>query len=78
MINIYGLAGCAPCQNAKRLSLVKKIEYRFIEITTDEIKEQVKAKAGLEGNITVPQIFNDDEYIGGFKEYKEWVKTSNG
>lgn len=47
---------------------IKGIKYEYIDITkSDGVLEMFQEK----GWKTVPQIFKDSEYIGGFTELKE-------
>lgn len=77
-LTIYGIDGCAPCANAKRLCSVKGIPYTFIKVDTEAVKQTLLDRMNIKGNITVPQIFDaTGVHIGGFRELKEWVKVNS-
>ena len=73
MYKIYGFNRCNSCRKAVELAKQKNLPYEFIVINTDEIREDVKYLAGVKGNLTIPQIFKDDVYIGGLKEYINYI-----
>lgn len=92
MLKIYGYSEdvnrCVPCISAKRLLDSKKIQYNFIsvaslkdgEVVIDEtIKSEILNNRGLPlgSRITMPQIFNGSEFIGGFTELREWLRSKN-
>ena len=64
---VYGAHYCGYCRRAKSLLRAKGIEYReFIvgeDISTEELSSKIRKPA-----LTVPQIFLDGEYIGGYME----------
>ena len=80
MITIYGTDNCVYCDRAKQLCDSAGVEYKYREITSVD-KDWLKHKIGFMPR-TVPQIFFDKEYIGGFTELKmffqkkgnEWTK----
>ena len=65
-IKIYSTMYCPFCDRAKDLLDNRGIDYLSIDLTSspDEL-EQLKERTGMR---TVPQIFIDDEFIGGFQE----------
>ena len=65
-IRIYSTSHCPYCDRAKNLLDRKNIEYQVIDLTSnpDELS-QLKERTGMK---TVPQIFFDNELIGGFQE----------
>ena len=77
-IVIFGRDSCHFCVRAKELAEQLKqqnnqINYRYVDI----IKEGI-SKADLEKSVgqpveTVPQIFIDEQPIGGFTEFKAHV-----
>ncbi len=80
MITIYGTDNCVYCDRAKQLCISAGVEYRSLDITTVD-KDWLKHKMGFMPR-TVPQIFFDKDYVGGFTELKmffqkkgnEWTK----
>ncbi|PKH24321.1 glutaredoxin [Enterobacterales bacterium CwR94] len=80
---IFGRPGCPYCVRAK--DLAEKLSndrddfsYRYIDIHAEGI-----TKADLEKTIgkpveTVPQIFLDQNHVGGFTEFEAYAKANLG
>lgn len=64
---IYTTTYCTYCQAAKKLLTKKKISYREIGLDNDPELRQ-KISAANNGWRTVPMIFIDDRFIGGYTE----------
>jgi glutaredoxin 3 len=66
-ITVYTKTVCPYCDYAKGLLKSKNLPYTEINVETDYPggKEALVAKTGWQ---TVPQVFFDDELIGGFTE----------
>jgi glutaredoxin 3 len=62
-INIYSTLFCPYCTRAKMLLEQKGMEYN--EIRVDIETERRKEMMELSGRTSVPQIFIDDDHIGG-------------
>lgn len=66
---IWSKYHCSFCDQAKKLLEMKGIEFEERKIgdgwTKEELLEAVPTAR------TVPQIFLDEEYVGGFTELKE-------
>jgi glutaredoxin 3 len=63
---LYSADWCPFCVRAKRLLEEKKIDFK--EVNVDEhpnLRQEITAKTG---NKTIPQIFINDQFIGGFSE----------
>ena len=62
-IEIYSKSYCSFCRNAKALLTRKGLTYTEYEISNDQKKggEMIKRS----GRKTVPQIFINDQHIGG-------------
>ena len=73
-ITIYTGPLCNYCDAAKRLLARNNVEYKEINIATVEgaMEEMIK-KAN--GKRTIPQIFFDDEHIGGYQELRDLEKN---
>lgn len=84
MIKIYGfdekVFRCVPCLNAKRLCSAKKLDFEFysvadfvgddgIPVKKDFVDDLVKQT----GQRSMPIIFNNDEFIGGFEDLRKAV-----
>jgi len=63
-VEIYSTSTCGSCIRAKRLFDSKGVEYEEIDVSYD--RDAMIERAG--GRRTVPQIFIDDEGIGGFDD----------
>lgn len=80
---IFGRPGCPYCVRAKDLAekLTEDREdfsYRYIDIHAEGI-----TKADLEKTVgkpveTVPQIFLDQQHVGGFTEFEAYAKEHLG
>lgn len=62
-IVIYSKEVCPYCVRAKNLFQRKGLSFTEIKITDEETKNEMIKKSG--GRMTVPQIFIDDQHIGG-------------
>jgi len=66
MNTIYTTQTCPWCQRAKAVLDQRGIEYREIDVTQDRALQQELVKRS--GRQSVPQVFFDDEHIGGFDD----------
>ncbi len=65
-VTLYTKDRCAHCANAKRLLTALGIEFDEVNITDDPALElQLVSQTGQR---TVPQIFVENTFIGGFAE----------
>lgn len=76
---------CVPCIKSKKLLEVKGLEFVFLPILKTGVSEESsknkkelgKRRASLNlplTGFTMPQIFKDGVYVGGFDELKESLK----
>ena len=67
-VTIYTVDYCPYCKKAEMLLKQKNIEYKKIDITSNEKEEREKLGRtyGIEGKVTVPQIIIGERRIGGF------------
>ena len=65
-IVVYSTNYCPYCVRAKDLLTRKGQKYTEINVEDDAAREAMIAKAG--GRRTVPQIFINDQHIGGFDD----------
>jgi glutaredoxin 3 len=73
-VEIYSTLFCPYCARAKSLLDKKGVEYTNIDVMADSAKrEEMIERAG--GRQTVPQIFIDDEGIGGCDELYALERT---
>ena len=65
---------CNFCEAAKRLFLRNNLEFKEIDISTkDGLRDEMIKKAN--GKRTIPQIFFNDEHIGGYQELRDLEKN---
>jgi glutaredoxin 3 len=62
-IVIYTKDICPYCTKAKALLQKKQVQFSEIKVTSEQIKAEMVAKSN--GRLTVPQIFINDQHIGG-------------
>jgi glutaredoxin 3 len=66
-VEIYTGANCAYCVAAKNLLKSKGLDYQEFRIDQDPLKRDEMLTRAAQRR-TVPQIFINDEHIGGFDE----------
>ena len=72
-VTVYMGPRCAFCDAAKRLLVRNNISYKEINIALEEGKmDEMLSKSN--GRRTIPQIFFDDQHIGGYQELRELEK----
>lgn len=72
-IIIYTKEGCKYCVMAKNLLDEHEMAYELIDIGSDV--ELQKKLVNQTGQVTVPYVFIDDKFIGGYTDllkYKKW------
>ena len=74
-ITIYTGPLCTFCDAAKKLFARNNVEYKEISIATVEgAMDEMITKAN--GKRTIPQIFFDDQHIGGFDDVRALEKEN--
>lgn len=73
-VTVYTKANCPYCKMAKDLLTSRKIDFEEIRIDLDENKFQEMLKRSPQR--TVPQIFINDQSIGGYDDLATLVKSS--
>lgn len=69
---IYRTQHCPYCDMAERLFESMGVDFEEIDVTHDtETREELVERTGRK---TVPQIFIDDEAVGGFESVQELKK----
>lgn len=68
-VRVYTTGSCPYCVQAKRLLDRKGVPYREIDVGADAAQRAEVMRAS--GRRTVPQIFINDQSIGGFEELYE-------
>jgi glutaredoxin len=65
---VWSKDACPFCDQAKKLLTARGIEYEERNVSKDWTKEQLLEAVPTAR--TLPQIFLDEEYIGGFNDLK--------
>ena len=74
-ITIYTGPMCNYCDAAKRLLTRNNVSYNEINVATvDGAMDEMIRKAN--GKRTIPQIFFDDQHIGGYDEVRTLEKEN--
>lgn len=72
LVEIWGKSHCPFCEKAKALTRQEGLNYIYHQLdedfTIEELKEQFPTAK------TFPQILVDGKYIGGFQEYRIFIK----
>lgn len=66
---------CPYCDQAKNLLKARNIEFEERNINTTYTKEQLLEAVPTAR--TLPQIFLDDEYVGGFTELRQRLTNAD-
>jgi len=66
-VEVYVTSYCPYCVKAKTLLDMKNVEYEIIDVTDDD-DARIALVEKAEGRRTVPQIFINDQPIGGFDD----------
>ena len=69
---VWSKDACPFCDQAKNLLKLKGIEYEERNISRDWTREQLLE--AVPDARTVPQIFLDDQLVGGFTELRKHLK----
>ena len=82
MFTVYSKPACPACDNAKALLKSKSIPHQVVHLDIGQPKaadESYISRDELLAKIpsarTMPQIFNDESYVGGFTELKSLLET---
>ena len=71
---IYTSANCPYCVRAKQLLQTKGLGYTEIRVDLDDVERE--KMIALSGRRTVPQIFIDDNHIGGCDDLYAYFKST--
>ena len=69
MYKIYSKPGCTNCLAAKSLLTSKSIPFVEMDITDENTRNRLLTE--VPHAKTVPQIFYNEDYIGGYSELSE-------
>ena len=72
---VWSKTNCPYCEQAKNMLQLKGIEVEERNITQGTWTSQQLLES-VPNARAVPQIFLDDEYIGGFKQLTEFFKNA--
>lgn len=72
IVEIWGKPVCPYCEKAKALSRQEGLNYVYHQLDEDFTIEELKEK--FPNAKTFPQITVDGKYIGGFQEYRIFIK----
>ncbi|MGC9422987.1 MULTISPECIES: glutaredoxin family protein [Vibrio] len=79
---IFGKAGCPYCQKAQQALHEASISFQYFDVIKDSAAlyrmiPEVKAMIGPKTPVTVPQIWLDSQYIGGYDALTQWLADSS-
>ena len=69
---VYSKKPCPYCEQAKSLLTRKNIAFKELDVTRPEVLDQLREL--VPGAKTVPQIFIDGTYIGGYTDLVDHLK----
>ena len=80
---IFGREGCPFCVRAKELAERLKTEredfnFRYVDIIKENVSKADLEKSAGKPCPTVPQIFLDQDHIGGFTDFEAYAKEHLG
>ena len=78
MITIYGAAWCGYCQKAKKVAEDMKLAHMYRDVESDGVYDELVAKKPAHASSTIPQIWWDDRYIGGYNELMSEIENTIG
>lgn len=68
-VEIYTTSYCPFCDRAKALLRRRKVKFEEIDVTDEpELRAEMVARTG--GRRTVPEVFINGKFIGGYQELK--------
>jgi glutaredoxin len=70
---LYSKKGCKYCDLAKKLLKKKRIPYEIVELTNNQ--DLIIKLVNQTGQNTVPYVFINDEFIGGYQSLAELDKN---
>lgn len=76
MIEIYSKTSCAWCVKAKELADQYNLDY--VEKNIDTAKNLNELLLKMPDVKTIPQIFWNDRYIGGYAEFASEIENTIG
>ncbi|GLX86638.1 glutaredoxin 3 [Thalassotalea loyana] len=74
-IKVYSKGYCPYCSATKQI--MDKLGWQYQEIDVSTNKAALKEMIVLSARRTVPQIFIDDQHIGGYDDFRAYLKSVN-
>ncbi|AYA64322.1 glutaredoxin domain-containing protein [Alteromonas sp. RKMC-009] len=74
MFTVYGRAKCDYCEYAIDLLTAKNLPFEYYDIKSEDNKDKLNFIID-QGFETVPQVFWDEEHIGGYTEVEKHVNA---
>lgn len=71
---IYGKPNCPWCDRAKQLAEINDVEVEYVDIVAAGIDGAKLSEIVGRPIRTVPQIVVDDQYVGGFEDFKKHIE----
>lgn len=80
-ILIYGRSNCSYCTRARELAIILKnkvhdCNFNYIDIEKNNLSLEDLSKKIKKSIKTIPQIFINDNYIGGYEDFANYVKKN--
>ena len=72
---IYSKDNCSWCDKAKTLLEQKGYTYNELKYGVDYTKDELAAKVGPHVKLTTPQIFIDNDLVGGYTDLVTMLDT---
>lgn len=76
MIVIYGGPKCEWCTRAKELAKNMNLRHEYRDVSDDSVKQELKERKP--DCKTIPQIWWDDRYVGGYSEFALEIENTIG
>lgn len=77
MITIYGTQTCKWCKAATALAEAHNLKYEYRSVDLNE-QFYIELKALKPDMKTVPQIWWDNRYIGGYSDFAQEIENTIG
>lgn len=71
---VYGKEDCHFCKEAKKLNKINGIKFVWKDVSDPDTRNELLSKHPTAR--TVPQIFVNGKHIGGYDQYREYVKNN--
>jgi len=72
-ITVYGKDGCVSCSAVKSILNEKKVDYKYIDLNNDKIRQDFYETFNVH---TVPQVFYGSNRIGGFEKLVKLIRPT--